>query len=106
MFSPFAIFPMFIVADTAYRWFGLILINMFMVYPYLINEFNIHDLFKNFSRGEKIYVKTGFFMCLLGPIGTSSALPYVDAFLRKFFGFSLLVPRPLAPELLRGPFMG
>ena len=94
MFSPFAILPMFIVADTFYRWFGLILINMFMVYPYLINEFNISDLFKKFSRAEKVYVKIGFVLFLLGPIGIASALPYADAFLCKVFGFSPLVARP------------
>ena len=84
MFPPFAILPMFIVADTFYRFFGLILINMFLIYPYLINEFNIPDLIENFSRTERAYVK----------IGLNSALPFVGVFLRKLFGFSLLVAGP------------
>ena len=94
MFPPFAILPMFIVADTFYRFFGLILINMFLIYPYLINEFNIPDLIENFSRTERAYVKIGFVLFLLGPIGLTSALPFVGVFLRKLFGFSLLVAGP------------
>jgi hypothetical protein len=91
LFSPFAIFPMFIVADTFYRWFGLILINMFLLYPYLIKEFKIADLYENFNRIEKACVKTGFILFILGPIGLPTALPYVDAFLRKFLNMSLFV---------------
>ena len=91
LFSPFAIFPMFIVADTFYRWFGLILINMFMLYPYLIKEFKIADLYETFNIAEKVCVKMGFVLFILGPIGLASALPYVDAFLRKVFDISLFV---------------
>ena len=67
------------------------MINMFMIYPYLIKEFNIADLYENFSRVEKTCVKTGFILFLLGPIGHPSALPFVDAFLRKVFDISLFV---------------
>ena len=68
-----------------------ILINMFIIYPYLIREFKITDLYENFNRVEKACVKTGFILFILGPIGLPSALPYVDAFPRKFLNISLFV---------------
>ena len=89
IFSPFAIFPMFIVADTFYRWFCLILLNMFMVYPYLIKEFNVAELYRDFNQTEKVCIKTGFILFILGPIGSTSPLPYLGGFLRKVFDISL-----------------
>jgi hypothetical protein len=95
LFSPFAIFPLFLLVNDFYRWFGHILINMFLVYPYLIGEFNIIDLYKYFNRPEKVFVKTGFILFILGPIGVATALPYLDALLKKVFDISLFVVFPL-----------
>ena len=80
--SPFLVFPMFVLGVDIYRWFSMMLINMYIVMLYLVYINTI-----NFSFFKDKYVKVALYIIvaysLLGPIGSRNSLPYLELIVRK-----------------------
>jgi hypothetical protein len=83
--SPFLIFIMFLLGIDFHRWFSLLIINLFLVFPYLIKELNIQNIYQRFSELERKFVKVGYILFILGPIGVVNSLPYVSQIIKRIF---------------------
>lgn len=77
--SPFLIFPMFILGVDIYRWFSMMLINMFIVSTYFIST-KIVTFSDYKTKGMKIALYIIIFYSLLGALGARSSFPYVSMF--------------------------
>jgi len=80
--SPFLVFPMFVLGVDIYRWFSMMLINMFIVLLYLVYTNTI-----NLSFLKEKYVKVSLYVIvvysLFGPIGARSSFPYVEQVIKR-----------------------
>ncbi len=78
--SPFLIFPMFILGIDFYRWFSMMLINMYIIMAYFI-YINIIKIRSLNTESIRIALYIIFFYTFLGPFSASRAFDYVNAIL-------------------------
>ena len=83
--SPFSIFIMFLLGIDFHRWFSLFIINLFLVFPYLVKELKIRNIYFSFTDLERRFVKLGYTLFILGPIGVVDSLPYISQVTKWFF---------------------
>jgi hypothetical protein len=80
--SPFLIFPLFLLGVDIYRWFSMMLINMFIVSTYFIYTKMI--TFSDYkTKGIKIALYIIIFYSSLGALGARVSFPYVFMFLDR-----------------------
>jgi hypothetical protein len=75
--SPFLIFPMFIFGVDIYRWFSMILINMFIVTIYFISS-KIITLSVYNTRSIRIAIFIVLLYSFAGALGARTSLPYIS----------------------------